>query len=122
MEHRMTERTYLPPREALAQTIADFKDRPYLRIRGNFALNAHGRPVSPHAPDATCFCAIGRYVYHRGPTDMADGSFGILLAGELPITFNSEVWGPNDDDASPEGTKAIAALERILAKMEAPAA
>lgn len=110
------------PKEALAATIADFKATPGLRCKTDFAQNAHGRPVSPFSPDAKCFCAIGRYVFHRGAEAAPEGRFNDTVRDELPITFARDVWGPNDYDNTEDGRENLANLERILAKMpEAPA-
>jgi hypothetical protein len=114
MEHGMTERTYLPPKEALAATIADFEANPSLRARFSFGINAAGRSVSPHSPDATCFCALGRYAYHRGPENAPDGHVGDTAERELSIGMAEELFNINDRDMSSDGAETLRALRSIL--------
>lgn len=110
------------PAEALAATIADFKANPKLRIRAELARNADGFVVHPLDPKATCFCAIGRYAFHRGVDTPGDPRVGLgvhyrRIMAELPITSDRDVWGENDKDLTPTGDYVIPALEAILAKM-----
>lgn len=109
------------PIEALAATIADFKADPKLRTTTELARNAAGRSVSPTDPTATCFCALGRYAFHRGLADLSvyaeldeDKSLGNITAHEVYVV--------NDRDETEAGEKIIPHLESLLERLKTPPA
>lgn len=116
------------PLEALEATIADFKAHPEMRISVWHARDADSRPVDPLDPSATCFCAIGRYAYHRGiPEDREVNACGARhdrrIEDDLDLLGAEDVWNANDADTSPTGEKIIPVLEgyrdRLKATLEA---
>lgn len=117
------------PLEALEATIADFKATPAMRTTVLLAADASGREVSIYCPAATCFCAVGRYAYHRGeaalPHTSYDAPFKLVEDDGLALEA-MDIWGPNDDDETRTGETIIPVLEgirdRLKATLEASAA
>lgn len=69
-------------------------------IRGRFAEDANGFRVSARSEDATCFCALGRFLHELpdeliGPTSAV--SFDLLLA-VLGDRLVLNIQHANDDD------------------------
>jgi hypothetical protein len=110
------------PAEALSATIADFKANPAMRIASVLARTDDGRVVSPTDPDATCFCALGRYAFHRQLPNLEvyDAVDGPLNSpGELGNYSDSYIYSRNDADHSADGSRIIPILEQILADLTA---
>lgn len=111
------------PLEALEATIADFKAHPEMRIRNDLAQDARGKEVDPMDPSAVCFCAVGRYAFHRAAKDLVhkypgQGYFDLVVSDEL-VNASFKIWNANDTDKSGTGEKIIPVLEGIRDRLKA---
>lgn len=110
--------THKAPIEALAATIADFKATPSIRGRTKFAQDSVGRSVSPTSPGATCWCALGRYAFHRGIDELHPFELtGRELFGD--INKSGIIWKLNDDDRTLTGEAILPVLEKALEDLKA---
>lgn len=112
--------------EALRKTADFFDANPDKRVTGELARTDSGRSVSPWDPEATCWCALGRFAVEAGElvpekTDRVGYAYELispLLKGVSLI----DIFAANDRQPLPEHTQAVTDFLRTIAtRLETPA-
>jgi hypothetical protein len=123
---------------ALKATLTFFTEHPEAKCNGELATTVEGYPTSPFEPNATCFCAIGRFAVEYGQLPEDRPTYDDDLRGydpgwseffdafgddsdNAPVLVSArEVFGANDNTKRGDVSLLIPALTAILNRLNNP--